>query len=45
MGDYLIDDRLKRGADSFAGEHIHFGTKEFPDWASVMIYLRSKERL
>ena len=45
MGDYLIDDRLKRGADSFAGEHIHFGTEKFPDWASVMKYLRSKERL
>ena len=45
MGDYLIDDRLKRGADSFAGEHIHFLTEKFPDWPSVMKYLRSKERL
>ena len=45
MGDYLIDDRLKRGADSFAGEHIHFGTEKFPDWPSVMKYLRSKEHL
>ena len=45
MGDYLIDDRLKRGADSFAGEHIHFLTEKFPDWPSVMKYLRSKEQL
>ena len=44
-GDYLIDDRLKRGADSFAGEHIHFGTEKFQDWPAVMKYLRSKERL
>ena len=44
-GDYLIDDRTARGADSFVGEHIHFGTKKFPDWQSVMKYLRSKERL
>ena len=44
-GDYLIDDRTARGADKFAGEHIHFGTKKFPDWQSVMNYLRSKEQL
>ena len=44
-GDYLIDDRTARGADSFVGEHIHFGTKKFPNWPSVMKYLRSKELL
>ena len=44
-GDYLIDDRTKRGADRFAGEHIHFGKNKFPDWQSVMKYLRSKEQL
>ena len=38
-GDYLIDDRLKNGADKFIGEHIHFGTEQFPDWKSVLIYL------
>ena len=43
-GDYLIDDRTKRGVASFAGEHIHFGTEKFPDWSAVMKYLRSKER-
>ena len=38
-GDYLIDDRLKNGADRFAGEHIHFKTDDFPDWKSVCDYL------
>ena len=38
-GDYLIDDRLKNGADKFMGEHIHFGTERFPDWKSVREYL------
>ena len=41
-GDYLIDDRTKNGADLFTGEHIHFGTDDFPDWASVLDYLRPK---
>jgi 5'(3')-deoxyribonucleotidase len=40
-GDYLIDDRLKWGADQFVGEHIHFGTSRFPDWPSVIDYLRA----
>ena len=44
-GDYLIDDRTKRGVDRFAGEHIHFGTKKFPNWQSVIKYLRLKEQL
>ena len=44
-GDYLIDDRTARGADHFAGEHIHFGIKKFPVWQSVMKYLRTKELL
>lgn len=38
-GDYLIDDRTKNGAAMFAGEHIHFGTKEYPDWDAVLRYL------
>ncbi|HRH46361.1 MAG TPA: hypothetical protein PKY82_32245 [Pyrinomonadaceae bacterium] len=38
-GDFLIDDRTKNGADKFEGEHIHFGTKKFPDWKSVVEYL------
>ncbi len=40
-GDYLIDDRLKNGVDRFRGEHIHFRTEQFPDWVSVLAYLKS----
>ena len=39
LGDYLIDDREKNGADKFTGELILFGSKEFPDWKSVLSYL------
>lgn len=38
-GDYLIDDRTANGAGAFQGEHIHFGSKKFPDWNSVLDYL------
>ena len=38
-GHYLIDDRLKNGADKFQGEHLHFGEAEFPDWDAVLAYL------
>ena len=41
-GDFLIDDRTKNGADMFQGEHIHFGTEKFPDWKSVVEYLKQK---
>ena len=39
-GHYLIDDRTKNGADRFRGVHIHFGTHKFPDWESVVAYLK-----
>ena len=38
-GDFLIDDRKKNGVEKFEGEHIHFGTSEFPDWKTVVEYL------
>jgi len=41
-GDFLIDDRTKHGVDCFGGEHIHFGTMQFPDWTAVMAYLRTR---
>ena len=41
-GHYLVDDRTKNGADRFAGEHVHFGTARFPDWETVMAYLRER---
>lgn len=39
IGDYLIDDRTDCGIDRFIGEHIHFGSKKFPNWRSVLKYL------
>lgn len=39
QGDFLIDDRTRNGVDKFKGEHIHFGTDQFPNWQSVMDYL------
>ena len=41
-GDYLIDDRTKRGADKFEGEHIHFGYSPFENWYTVLEYLFKK---
>ena len=39
-GDYLSDDRPdKCGVDKFAGEVIHFGSSEYPDWDAVVEYL------
>ena len=35
IGDYLIDDRTKNGAGEFVGEHIHYGTSEYPDVKSL----------
>lgn len=39
IGDYLIDDRRFNGASEFRGDWIHFGSEQFPDWNSVLIYL------
>ena len=41
QGDYLIDDRGKNGASEFAGEWIEFGSERFPDWNSVVDYLKA----
>lgn len=41
-GDFLVDDRLKNGAEKFTGEHIHFGSERFPDWQAVTKYLKSQ---
>jgi len=41
-GDFLIDDRKANGVEDFPGEHIHFGQPDFPDWKSVVAYLRDK---
>ena len=42
IGDFLIDDRTANGAGDFTGEHIHFGTPDFPDWDTVTAYLLNK---
>lgn len=41
-GDFLIDDRPNNGADKFGGEWIHFGSKRFPDWPTVVDYLKGR---
>lgn len=46
-GDFLIDDRPNNGAKDFKGEWIPFNPKDdpnpkFPNWESVMSYLREK---
>jgi 5'(3')-deoxyribonucleotidase len=38
-GRALIDDRTKYGVTKFKGEHIHFGSDNFPDWNNVLKYL------
>ncbi len=38
LGDYLIDDSTNNGVSWFQGKHIHFGSPEFSDWASVLRY-------
>lgn len=45
IGDYLIDDRTANGAGEFLGEHIHFGTERFPDWQSVVKYLKASNNI
>lgn len=40
LGDFLVDDRMKNGAENFRGERIHFGSEEYPGWDVVMAHLR-----
>jgi len=36
-GDYLIDDYVSgRGQEYFEGELIHFDSKQYPDWLSIV---------
>lgn len=44
QGDFLIDDRGKNGTSEFAGEWIEFGYERFPDWNSVLDYLKTEEQ-
>jgi len=38
IGDYLIDDRKKNGAENFKGKLILFGSSRFRDWKAVEEY-------
>lgn len=42
MGDFLIDDRPNNGAKDFVGEWIQFGSETYPNWDSVINYLKDK---
>ncbi len=42
MGEYLIDDRITNGVENFTGTHIHFGTEEFPNWKTVVEFLKEE---
>ena len=42
-GAYLIDDRTAHGASQFGDLHIQFGSDKFPDWKSVVEYLKQQE--
>lgn len=42
LGHFLVDDRTKNGADRFQGEHLLFGSPQFPDWPTVVDYLRER---
>ena len=39
---YLVDDWRNNGADRFKDVHIHSGTADFPDWPSVVHFLKNK---
>jgi 5'-nucleotidase len=43
-GDYLIDDNTRNGVSDFKGEHIHYGTPQFPDWKTIAKYLIDKNK-
>ena len=41
-GGFLIGDYIKNGAGEFKGALIRFGSADFPDWESVVEYLRGR---
>lgn len=38
-GDVLVDDRIANGVADFEGEHIHFGSAQFPNWKVTLEHL------
>jgi 5'(3')-deoxyribonucleotidase len=45
IGDYLIDDSIKNGAQDFHGKHIQIGSAAFPTWNDVLQYISEKENI
>lgn len=45
IGDYLVDDRTANGADRFLGELLQFRTEIFPNWQSVVDYLKLQNNI
>ena len=41
LGDFLVDDRTRNGAEHFQGVHIHFHTEKFPDWKTTLKFLQT----
>lgn len=42
-GDYLIDDHTSgKGQDLFDGMLIEFGSKAFPDWTTILTFLKAR---
>lgn len=42
-GEFLVDDRpTHNGADRFEGEVIPYGAADFPDWPTVVAYLKAR---
>lgn len=39
-GDILIDDRPNNGAKDFEGEWIQFGSEKYPNWQTILQYLK-----
>ena len=45
IGHFLVDDSGRNGPKDFQGEWIQFGSEKFPDWESVVSYLRDKSTI
>lgn len=43
-GDFLIDDQTNHGQTDFEGRLIQFGTKEFPNWKSVLNFFGKQSK-
>ena len=45
-GNFLIDDNIQgKGQENFEGKVVHFGSKEFPNWHAVELFLMQPENI